>query len=147
MELARNRRRKNVNVTNTQNSGIIANVVNLKGRKTPRMNYPPESIGSHTVKKNYIDHLYGRYIEYRKADVSFGAFAHAQRFHPGELHRTIQSKFKAKTFFIHVARFEEVANYIKLRIDGTILGKRNRSRGVPNYDSFDEFGREQEGKA
>ncbi len=137
---------QNLNVSNTQNSGIIANVVNLKGQKTPRMNYPLESIGSDTIKKSYIDYLYGRYIECRKADMSFGAFAHAQRFHPGELHRTIQAKFKAKTFFIHVNRFEELADYIKQRIDNTILGRRNRSKEISNYDSFENFEIEQQGQ-
>lgn len=109
------------------------------------MNYPQDSIGADTVKKSYIDYLYGRYIDYRKADSSFGAYAHAQRFHPGELHRTIASKFEAKTFFIHVARFDELVDYMHYRIDNTILGKRNKSQGVPNYKEFDQFEQEQKG--
>ncbi len=104
-----------ITVTNTHNTGVIANVVNIKGKKIPKMNYPSESIGSDTIKKSYIDYLYGRYIDYRKADASFGAFAHAMKFHPSELHLTIQSKFKAKTFFIHIARFEDLVEYIQGR--------------------------------
>lgn len=134
-----------VTVSGTHNEGIIANVVNVKGRKSPKLNYPPDSIGADTILKSYVDYLYGRYIEFRKKDVKFGAFAHAQRFHPGELHRTIQSKFKAKTFFIHVARFEELVEYMQGRIDNTILGRRNRSQGIPNHQGFDDYQREQLG--
>ena len=136
---------QNVTVASTHNTGIIANVVNLKGKKAPRMNYPPDSVGADTVKKNYVDYLYGRYIEFRKADTSFGAFTHTQRFHPGELHNTIRAKFKAKTFFVHVARFAELTDYIKQRINNTILGRRNRFNGVLSYDSFDTFEKEQRG--
>lgn len=138
-------RAQNVTVTQTQNTGIIANIVNFKGKRPPKMNYPSDSIGADTIKKSYIDYLYGRYIDYRKADVSFGAFAHSKRFHPGELHRTIQTKFKARTFYIHVARFDELVDYMHGRIDQTILGKRNRKQGTPNYDMFSEYKREQLG--
>lgn len=138
---------QNVNVAHTHNEGIIANVVNIKGKKTPRMNYPVESIGADTIKKSYIDYLYGKYIEYRKADTSFGAYDHARKFHPGELHRTIQSMFNAKTFFVHVNRFDALVDYIKERIDRTILGRRNTSKGIANYRSFEKFEMEQTGGA
>lgn len=131
--------KQSVTVAHTNNSGIIANVVNIKARKTPKINYPLDAIGSDTVKKNYVDYLYGRYIEYRKADVSFGAQKHALRFHPGELHRTIRARFNAQTFFIHVNRFNELIEYMQQRVDNTILGRRNTSRGTPNYESYETF--------
>jgi hypothetical protein len=144
---SRSEPRQSVTVSSTQNTGIIANVVNIKGRKPPKLRYPSDSIGADTIKNGYIHYLYGKYIDYRKADTSFGAFAHASRFHPGELHRTIRSKFKAQTFFLHVARFNELVQYMQGRIDQTILGKRNRSRGVPNCGSFEDYQREQLGNA
>jgi len=60
-------------------------------------------------------------------------FSHA------EIHTTIQRKFKANTFFIHVSRFEELCDNIKGRVDQTIHGRRNRARSVPNYGSFEEY--------
>ena len=135
-----------VSVSNTHNEGIIANVVNMKGKKSPRMNYPPDSVGADTVKRNYIHYLYDRYYECRKADISFGAYEHAQKFSPSELHRTIRAKFKARTFFVHINRFDDLVDYMKERIDRTILGRRNVSNGVPNYDSYAEFEREQKGE-
>lgn len=137
---------QSVKVDNTNNSGVIANVVNFKGKKTPKMNYPVSSIGSDTVKKGYIDYLYGRYIEFRKADKSFGAHSHSKKFFPGELHSTINKKFKAKTFFIHESRFEELVDYMHARINQTILGKRNRSRNSKNYSSFLDYKIEQTGQ-
>jgi hypothetical protein len=136
---------QSVVVENTANSGIIANVVNIKGKTSGKMHYPPDSIGSDAIMKGYVDYLYGQYIKFRKADASFGAKAHAKRFHPGELHRTIRARFKAQTFFIHVARFEELIQYMHERVDATILGRRNTSRGTKNYDTFEEYRREQLG--
>jgi len=132
-----------VNVSNTNNSGVIANVVNIKGKKSPKMNYPDSAIGADTIRKGYIDYLYGRYLEFRKADKSFCAHSHSRKFLPGELHTTIAKKFKAKTFFIHESRFEELVEYMHGRIDKTILGKRNLSRGTKNYSSFQEYQAEQ----
>ena len=138
-----------VNVSNAHNTGIIANVVNLKGRKSPKVNYnyPTDSIGADTIKKGYIDYLYGQYITFRKADISFGADEHAKRFYPGELHQTIRARFKVKTFFIHMARFTELVEYMQNRVDNTILGRSNRKKNIPNYDSFDDFRMEQLGNA
>ncbi|OPY74596.1 MAG: hypothetical protein A4E65_03772 [Syntrophorhabdus sp. PtaU1.Bin153] len=99
-----------------------------------------DSIGADTIKKGYIDYLIKRYYDYRQADASYGSF---RPFNHAEIHTTIQRRFKAKTFFIHVSRFEELCDYIKSRVDQTIQGKRNRSRGVLNYDSFEKYEAEQ----
>ena len=128
-----------VNAASIRDS-IIANTVNLDRKRPPRMQYPADSIGSDTIKKGYIDYLIKRYFDYRQADASYGS---ARSFNHAEIHSTIQRKFKAKTFFIHVSRFEELCDYIKSRVDQTIQGKRNRSRGIPNYDSFEGYEAEQ----
>ena len=104
------------------------------------MQYPVDSIGADTIKKGYIDYLIKRYYDYRQADASYGGF---RPFSHAEIHTTIQRKFKAKTFFIHVSRFEELSDYIKGRVDQTIQGRNNRSRGIPNYDLFEKYEAEQ----
>lgn len=128
-----------VNAGNISDS-IIANNVTLGRRRTPRMQYPADSIGVDTIKKGYIDYLLKRYYDYRKADASYGRFA---PFSHAEIHTTIHSRFKAKTFFIHLSRFAELCDYIKSRVDQTIQGKRNRANGIPNYDSFERYEAEQ----
>jgi hypothetical protein len=128
-----------VNAASVSDS-IIANTVNFGRKRPPRMQYPVDAIGADTIKKGYIDYLIKRYFDYRKADAGYGSsrpFSHA------EIHTTIQRKFKAKTFFIHVSRFEGLCDYVKSRVDQTIQGKRNRSRGIPNYDAFEKYEAEQ----
>lgn len=138
---AEKRPRQSVNVNAASVSGsIIANTVTFSRKRSLRMQYPVDSIGADTIKKGYIDYLIRRYFDYRQADASYGSF---RSFNHAEIHTTIQRKFKAKTFFIHVARFAELSDYIKSRVDQTIQGKRNRSQGVSNYDSFEEYEAEQ----
>jgi len=119
---------------------IIANTLTFGRKRSPRMQYPVDSIGADTIKKGYIDYLIKRYYDYRQADTSYGSF---RPFSHAEIHTTIQRRFKAKTFFIHVSRFAELCDYIKSRVDQTIQGKRSRSRGVSNYDSFEKYEAEQ----
>ncbi len=122
---------------------IVANTVRFAGKSSPRMQYPAGSVGANIHMKNYLDYLIRRYFEYRKADASFGEFGHARKFHPAEIHTSVHSKFKAKTFFVPEQRFEAECEYIQQRIDRTILGKRNKSRGIPNFQSFEAFLAEQ----
>jgi hypothetical protein len=137
-------RSKNVSFNGTANSSIIANDVSFSGdAKMPsNIRHPQGSIGADVVKKGYIDYLIGRYYDYRKADASYGR---QRPFHHAEIHTSIQRKFKAKTFFIPVGRFEELVVYIKKRIDRTIQGKRNRKSGHRNYSSFEDYRQEQGG--
>ena len=118
---------------------IVANVIQFPGKYSPRMNHPPGSIGASLQKKNYLHYLIKHYFEYRKADVSFGANQHATKFNFAEIHKSLESKFKAKTYFIPEQRFIEVYTYVQSRIDRTILGKHNKSKGIPNYRSFEEY--------
>jgi hypothetical protein len=55
------------------------------------------------------------------------------------LFKNIETKFKAPTYFIPESRFEELVDYLHSRIDNTILGRRNNSRSVRNFESFDEY--------
>lgn len=135
-----------VSIRGEVKESIFANVVNFRGSKkskTLKMNYSAGTIGADVIKKNYLDHLIHRYYEYRKADKSFGAYAHANKFNYAEIHKSIESKFKAKTFFIPINRFQEVCQYVQNRIDKTILAKTNKSEGNRNYSTFEEYEKEQ----
>ena len=127
----------------TLNNSIVANNVTFAGKRSPRPHYPADSIGADTIKKGYIDYLIGRYFDYKKADASYGSY---RPFNHAEIHTTIARQFKAKTFYIHVARFDELCGYIMSRVDQTIQGKRNTSRGCPNYDSYTKYQAEQLGQ-
>jgi hypothetical protein len=89
--------------------------------------------------KGYVDYLLARYFEYRKADSSYGRrtkFSHAV------IHNHIQREFGAKTFFLPESAFGRLTAYLARHIDNTIQGRKNGSRGQPNYHSFEEHCRE-----
>lgn len=132
-----NGNRNNVNISGSVNSSIVTNNLTINnGAKSTKKDHPKGSIGANLNKKNYIQHLVSRYYEYRKADDSYGA---KRPFHHGVIHRNIQSKFKAQTYFIPEEKFEDLATYLKGRINATIQGKRNKSNGVKNYSTFKEY--------
>jgi hypothetical protein len=109
-----------------------------KGGKRPK-EYPAGCIGAHLAQRNYVKYLVERYHKYREADGSFGR---TERFHYAVLFKNIEAKFKAPTYFIPQGRFAELVDYLHGRINGTILGKVNQQRGIPNYESFDEYVRQ-----
>jgi hypothetical protein len=114
-----------------------------KGSKRPAL-YPEGCIGANLAKRNYVKYLVERYNHYREADARFGRVA---RFHYSVLFKNIESTFKAPTYFIPEARFEEVVDFLHHRVDNTILGRVNNKRGIPNYESFDEYVMEHSGAA
>ncbi len=133
-----------VNIRGGVKSSIVANVVKISKPKKAGNRYPEGSVGADLIKKNYIDYLIHQYFDFRKADSRFGAIDHAKKFHHAEIHTSIRKKFKARTFFVPLHRFEEECQYIQGRIDKTILGKRNIKQGISNYKSFSEYIKEQE---
>ena len=107
-----------------------------------KMEYPAGSIGADLVRRNYIRYLTERYFRYREADASFGPKA-VRRFSYAVLFKNIEAHFKAPTYFIPTSRFDDLVDFLHRKIESTILGKRNRTRGHRNYQTFDEFQLEQ----
>ena len=48
-------------------------------------------------------------------------------------------QFKVKTYFIKQEKFQDLCEYLYWRIERTIQGKRNKSNGIKNYESFEEY--------
>jgi hypothetical protein len=107
----------------------------LKGSKRPAY-YPAGCIGADLAKRNYVKYLVDRYHKHREADGSFGR---KDRFHYAVLFKNIEARFKASTYFIPETRFAELVDYLHDRMDSTILGRVNRKRGIPDYESLDEY--------
>ncbi len=113
-----------------------------RGRRSSQpTEYPAGSIGRNLVKRNYVRYLVERYHRFREADSSFGSGP--ARFSYAVLFKNVEREFKAPTYFIPEARFNELVEYLQQRVDRTILGKRNRARGIRNYASPEEFAAEQ----
>ena len=114
-----------------------------KSSKRPA-SYPEGCIGANLAKRNYVKYLVERYNHYREADARFGP---ARPFHYSVLFKNIETSFKAPTYFIPEPRFPELVDYLHDRINNTILGRVNGKRGIPNYESFDEYVMEHMGAA
>jgi hypothetical protein len=112
--------------------------VHFQEKRKPKMEYPTGSIGADLLRRNYIRYLTERYFRYREADAGFGPKA-VRRFSYAVLFKNIETHFKAPTYFIPIARFDELVDFLQRKIEVTILGKRNRARGHRNYETFDEF--------
>lgn len=127
-----------VKLVQSINKGVVAhsvNTVNIKTSKSPTIKTLPPigTIGSEFEKRNYVKHLIDRYHEFKKADKTLNKMNYTI------LHRTIQRNFGAKIDLISLSKFEELVEYLKNRIDSTILGKSNRKHGKKSYSSFEEF--------
>jgi hypothetical protein len=117
-----------------------------RGRRSQRPTvYPEGSIGSNLLQRNYIRYLVQRYHRFREADASFGSAP--ARFSYAVIFKNVERKFQAPTYFIPQIRFGELTEYLQHRIDRTILGKRNRTRGILNYVSPEKYAARQQGRA
>ena len=125
----------------TLNAGTIGSIDLRSGRSKPPTDYPAGSIGSNVPERNYVRYLAQRYNEFSLTD----AFerSSASRFSYATIFKDIQRMFNAPTYFVPEARFEDLVLFLQGKIDRTILGKRNRARGIRNYDTFEEFRNEQ----
>jgi len=126
-------------------TGTIINNVNIsrRGKSTRPSEYPAGCIGSNLSQRNYIKYLVERYHRFREADASFGRSA--GNFSYAVIFKNIEREFKAPTYFVPESRFDELVAFLQRKVNGTILGKRNRARGILNYVSFQEFLIEQTG--
>jgi hypothetical protein len=115
-----------------------------RGRRSSRpTEYPAGSIGSDLKQRNYIRYLVQRYHRFREADSSYGRSGPA-RFSYAVIFTNIERKFRAPTYFVPRARFNELVKHLQQRIDGTILGKNNAKRRISNYMNPKEFEEGQE---
>jgi hypothetical protein len=126
------------------NVGTVVNqtiVHKYTGKRKPPKGYPEGCIGADLHKRNYCRYLTKRYNEYREADPSYGR---ATRFSYGFINKRVEHVFENPINMNPVESFGAICEFLKDYIDGTIQGKRNRSRGTPNYKGFEEFIAEQE---
>ena len=126
------------------NKGVMTNVVNIRTvihnhdkkpieNKMAKMMPPDGAIASSLTHKNYIKRLIDRYHEFKKADMG------PQKMNYLILRRTIKREFGAEWGMIPMERFEILAEFLRKRIDRTILGKTRKSKGQKNYSTFLEY--------
>jgi hypothetical protein len=126
------------NVAIQSPGAIQAKSITIKNSRTRLSVAPPVgSIGANRSKVAYCEHLIGRYQDYQKADQTGKS-----KFKFAAIHVALERTFGTKWKLLDEARFDELVAYLQRRIDATIVGKLNRSRGRPNYSSFETWERE-----
>lgn len=118
----------------------VANTLHYTVRNTksrPVIAAPPGSIGANLKMRNYCQYLAKRYIEYRQKGAKH--YGDGRTWHPSVIHRTVENRFGASTNLLPESKFDEVVDCLCGMIDNTIIGRRNRKDGIPNYSSFEQF--------
>lgn len=112
---------------------IHAKTVNVgKSGKSPNIQPPPGAIASSLAHRTYAKHLVDRYHE-------FASDQPGRTFSYPAIYANIKKMFGAKWDLIPIESFLKLTNYLQGRIDNTRLGRINRSKGHPNYSTFEEF--------
>jgi hypothetical protein len=125
-----------------KNDGIAAHTINTVIYKTSRKasarrSSPQGTIGSDMLRKNYISYLVRRYNDFLK--IGRESFGDKRNVSYSFLSTRIIQVFKASANDLPIVRFDELVDFITEYIDGSIVGRNNRSEGTRNYEPFDEF--------
>jgi hypothetical protein len=131
-----------INITNNKGTIIIdspgaikTEKITIKTNKQKIKLLPPEDAICHDTKmRGYALHLIKRYNEFsknnpRRNSVYKYAFIYSK----------IEQEFGVTWEYIPKQRFEDLINFLQMRINKTFIGKINKSKGIKNYSSFDEF--------
>lgn len=104
---------------------------------------PPEAGNSKTYfiksastpQRDYVDRLLKRLTDFRAAGKSYGQqFASEVSIHSTA--RIARGALRCDLY--DPARFDDVCEHLKSKIDATIQGKRNHAQGIPNYRPFEQ---------
>lgn len=118
--------------TNIQAEQINHITIKATGKRLPNIQ-PPNVVGANVEMRAYIEYLVERYIDWRQEGINKGI--DRRPFHPSMIHRDIKREFGARTYLIPQNRFDDLMEYLQIRINDTIIGRNNGHR---NYHSFEE---------
>lgn len=113
---------------------LNAQTVHLHSAKAagPKVSLPASVIGGSPVHRRYIRHLLDRYKEFAEQQTG-------RTFRYAAVYGAIKGRFGTTWEWVGIDRFDEFAAFIQTKIDGTIVGKGNRSKGRPNYSCFQDY--------
>lgn len=114
---------------------IHAGTVQLKTTRSKVTISPMEgTIAADRLSRNYIKYLIDRYNDYASKQPG-RAFSFAP------IYSEINKKFGAKWDNVPISRLPHLTDFLQKRIDQTMLGKINRSKGHHNYSTLEEYRR------
>lgn len=116
------------------NNGIVANNIHLKTfAKSLKVQPATGIVAADGNERSYVKHLIDRYNDFKKADRNVTDFSYAV------IYASIKNKFKCKWDYVPSHRFAELIEFLQSKIDGTILGKNRRRKGLKNYSTYDDY--------
>ncbi len=125
------------NVAIQSPGAIQAKSITFKNTRTRVSVAPPMgSIGADRAITAYCQHLIDRYQDYQKAD-----WTGKTDFKYQAIHAALKREYGTWKL-LDESRFHEVVAFLQKRIDATLIGKRNRAKGHPNYSSFETWQRD-----
>jgi hypothetical protein len=128
---------QSIRVVESNNFGIIANQVTIRGRSRPGAIIIPGTIGSDPQLYNYVEYLIKRLTEFRDVGKSYGQ-QRGGRVHPGATRKILEKQLGGLPKDLPVDRFPEIVMHLMEKIDNTAQGRRNRARNVVNYHRFED---------
>lgn len=91
----------------------------------PKIELPDGALGKELSKKNYIDYLKKRYGDWKQIELN----KKEEKFNWAAFTISLSKRYKASGInYIDVRYFDDLSEYLKSRIDGTIMGKVNKSK-------------------
>jgi HNH endonuclease len=134
-----------MNVSGTDNrGGVIAQEFHGKfvfesGRK-PVPIILSGSIADNPPQYRYVAYLIKRLTDFRIAGKSFGQKRKGE-IHSGGTRNILRNQFDNLPKDLPIEQFDDLVQTLKVKIDDTALGRKNDSRGIPNYHSFEDHGK------
>ena len=121
---------------------IHAEKVTISGKRNtrPKIEPPPDVVAGSSAHRRYAHHLIKRYQE-------FASQQPGRNFGHGAVYKAIEREFGAPWDWVPLSQFTELSAFIQGKIDGTQLGRINRSKGFRNYSSFEQSENKINGKA
>ncbi len=105
--------------------------------KSQKSKYPEGCIGSDNDKANYIGYLITKYHEFQELQIGKEKMNYA--IFPSKLKKEFKMGKSRTIYNVPIDRFEELAEYIKRRIDGTKVGRIRKARNQKSYSTFEEY--------
>jgi hypothetical protein len=117
---------------NSPGSVQASNVVIKSPKKAIKIASPAGSLGCDLSRRNYVKHLIDRYQEFAKQQPG-------RNFRSPVVYAAIKRQFGANWDSISLQLFDDLVLFLQQRVDRTMLGSMNRSKGTPNYSTFAEY--------
>ncbi len=107
-----------------------------KTKSKEKIELPNDALGKYLNEKNYIDYLKKRYGEWKQYELD----RKGEKFNWASFSISLAKKYKSSGInYINIDYFEDISTFLQKKIDGTIMGKINKSKGIKNYSLFDEI--------